>query len=345
VEETLRRGASFGAPTELETQLAELIIDAVPSIEMMRMVNSGTEASMSAIQLARGFTGRDVIVKFAGCYHGHVDGLLAEAGSGLATQGIPASTGVTRAQAGDTLVAGWNDVEALEAAMKAAGSELAAVIAEPVPANMGVVPPEEGFLEALRGCCDECGALLVLDEVITGFRVAGGGAQERYGVRSDLTLLGKVLGGGLPLAEPLAADLRSRWLADPRPLVFDADALGCTSATAAGPRVLTPHAGEAARLLGRSVAGVQDDRFGAVAELQSRGTVLLKGEVDYRSGGWSDRSTPLRYGFEEFFIPEGSGRDLNIERDQTLEQLEEHWQKAKANTKSTKGTKANTQKA
>jgi len=192
------RGTSFGAPTEAEVALAAEVTDRFASIEMVRMVNSGTEATMSAARLARAATGRDAVVKFAGAYHGHVDGLLAEAGSGLATQAIPASPGVTAAQAADTIVVPWNDAGALKAAL--AGREVAAILAEPIPANMGVVPPERGFLDLLRSSADEHGALLVLDEVISGFRVARGGAQELYGVAADLTILGKVLGGGLPAA-------------------------------------------------------------------------------------------------------------------------------------------------
>jgi glutamate-1-semialdehyde 2,1-aminomutase len=191
-----RRGTSFGASTEAEVELAEEIADAVPSIESVRLVSSGTEAGMSAIRLARAATGRDRILKFAGCYHGHADALLAEAGSGLATLGIPSTPGVPTAVTADTLVAPYNDLAAVEAA---ADESLAAVLVEPVAGNMGVVPPEPGFLEGLRAVCDRVGALLVFDEVITGFRVARGGAQERFGVLPDLTILGKIVGGGLPV--------------------------------------------------------------------------------------------------------------------------------------------------
>ena len=198
VQEAAASGTSFGAPTAGEVELAGELTNRFESVEMVRFVSSGTEAAMSAVRLARAATGRDTIVKFAGAYHGHADGLLAEAGSGLATQGIPASPGVTTAQAADVRVIGWNDRAALAAAF--AEARLAAVIAEPVPANMGLVPPESGFLEALRGACDEGGALLILDEVISGFRIAAGGAQEHLCVSADLTLLGKGLGGGLPAA-------------------------------------------------------------------------------------------------------------------------------------------------
>jgi glutamate-1-semialdehyde 2,1-aminomutase len=195
ITEAAERGTTFGAPTEAEVQLAEEVAQRIPSVEMMRMTSSGTEATMSAIRLARAVTGRDRIVKFAGAYHGHVDGLLADAGSGLATQGIPASPGVPASAAAATVVVPWNAPDALPEI-----DDLAAILLEPVPANMGVVPPERGFLELLRRHADKHGALLIFDEVITGFRVARGGAQEYYEVMPDLTIMGKIIGGGLPAA-------------------------------------------------------------------------------------------------------------------------------------------------
>ena len=194
------RGTTFGAATEGEVELAAEIVDAVPSVEKVRLVSSGTEAAMSAVRLARGFTRRDRILKFAGGYHGHADALLASAGSGLATLGIPSSPGVPTGAAADTIVVPYNDVDAVAAAVARYGEGLAAIVVEPVAGNMGVVPPEPGFLEALRRLCNASGALLVFDEVITGFRVARGGAQELFGVLPDLTVLGKIVGGGLPLA-------------------------------------------------------------------------------------------------------------------------------------------------
>jgi glutamate-1-semialdehyde 2,1-aminomutase len=195
-----RRGTSFGAPTEAEVELAEAVVKAVPSVEMVRLVSSGTEAAMSAVRLARGFTGRPKVLKFEGCYHGHADPLLARAGSGVATFGLPDSPGVTEGAAGDTVSIPWGDLDAVRGAFAQAGPAIACVILEPVAANMGVVPPPPGFLEGLREITAEAGALLVLDEVITGFRLARGGAQERFGVTPDLTVLGKVMGGGFPCA-------------------------------------------------------------------------------------------------------------------------------------------------
>ncbi|MCX6364500.1 MAG: glutamate-1-semialdehyde 2,1-aminomutase [Actinobacteria bacterium] len=192
-------GTSFGAPTELEVELAHLLCEAVPSVEMVRMVNSGTEATMSAVRVARGFTRREKIVKFIGCYHGHSDAFLAAAGSGVLTLSLPDSPGVTKATTADTLLVEYNDVEALTELFAERGEEIATLIVEPVAGNMGVVPPEPGFLEACRELCTRYGALLIFDEVITGFRVAWGGAQERFGVLPDLTTLGKIIGGGLPV--------------------------------------------------------------------------------------------------------------------------------------------------
>ncbi len=199
VKKSAERGTSFGANTELEIELAEAIADAVPSIEMVRMVNSGTEATMSAIRLARAYTGRNRIVKLEGCYHGHGDGFLIEAGSGMLTLGIPGSPGVTEGTVSDTLVGKFNDISSVRKLFEKHEGEIAAVILEPVMGNAGVIPPAKSFLEQLRTVTTEHGALLVFDEVITGFRVACGGAQELYGVTPDLTCLGKIIGGGLPV--------------------------------------------------------------------------------------------------------------------------------------------------
>ncbi len=195
------KGTSFGAPTRGEVELATRIVEAVPSVDQIRLVNSGTEAAMSTIRLARGATGRDLVVKFAGCYHGHSDSLLAKgAGSGLATLGIPSSPGVTEGSARDTLTVPFNDLDAVRTLVAERGDEIAVIAVEPVAANMGVVPPETGFLEGLRELCDASGALLFFDEVITGFRLAYGGAQTFYGVSPDLSAFGKVMGGGFPCA-------------------------------------------------------------------------------------------------------------------------------------------------
>ena len=199
IKSALENGSSFGAPTELEVTLAEMIVDAVPSIEMVRMVSSGTEATMSAIRLARAYTGRDRIIKFAGCYHGHSDALLVKAGSGAATFGVPDSPGVPADFAKHTLTATFNDLASVKKLVSENSGRIACIILEPIAGNMGTVLPREGFLEGLRALCDEEGVVLIFDEVMTGFRVAYGGAQELYGVTPDMTTLGKIIGGGLPV--------------------------------------------------------------------------------------------------------------------------------------------------
>jgi glutamate-1-semialdehyde 2,1-aminomutase len=238
VREAALRGTSFGAATEGEVELAEEIVDAVPSIEKVRLVSSGTEAAMSALRLARAYVKRDRILKTAGGYHGHADALLASGGSGLATLGIPASPGVPTGAAADTIVVPYNDLDAAADAVMRYGEGLAAIVVEPVAANMGVVPPEPGYLETLRRLCDVSGALLVFDEVITGFRLARGGAQERYGVVPDLTVLGKIVGGGLPLAA-FGGRAEVMGLLAPSGPVYQAGTLaGNPLATAAGLAVL-----------------------------------------------------------------------------------------------------------
>ena len=199
VQQAMAKGASFGIPTEAETRLAEQVVKLLPSIEKLRFVNSGTEATMSAIRLARGATGRDLVVKIEGCYHGHVDGLLVQAGSGLATFGTPTSPGIPKAHAASTLTVPFNDLEGARTVFEKHGEGIACLIIEPVAGNMGVVPPEPGYLEGLRELTSQYGALLIFDEVMTGFRVSLGGAQGRFGVTPDLTTLGKVIGGGLPV--------------------------------------------------------------------------------------------------------------------------------------------------
>jgi len=199
VVETARQGLSFGAPTEIETTLADRVCDIMPGMDMVRFVNSGTEATMSAIRLARGYTGRDKIIKFEGCYHGHSDSLLVKAGSGALTLGVPSSPGVPAALADHTVTLTYNDIAGVEAAFKEIGDEVACVIVEPVAGNMNCVPPIPGFLEALRSQCDQYGAVFIIDEVMTGFRVSATGAQGHYGVEADLTTLGKVMGGGMPV--------------------------------------------------------------------------------------------------------------------------------------------------
>ena len=228
------RGLCYGAPTEAETELAERIAAAVPSIEKVRFVSSGTEAVMSTIRLARGATGRAKIVKFIGCYHGHADALLVQAGSGATTLGVPSSPGVPAGATADTVVLAYNDLPAAAEAFAAGGDEIAAVLVEPVAGNMGVVPPAAGFLEGLRRLCDDGGALLIFDEVMTGFRLAYGGAQERFGVRADLTALGKVIGGGMPVGAFGASAAIMKHLAPEGPVYQAGTLSGNPLAMAAG---------------------------------------------------------------------------------------------------------------
>jgi len=277
VEEALAGGTSFGAPTEREIELAEVVIDAVPSIEMVRLVNSGTEATMSAIRLARGFTGRDLTVKFEGCYHGHADSLLVKAGSGVATLGLPDTAGVPQSFAGTTIALPFNSVDAVERAFGEHGDSIASIIVEPVVGNMGVVPPAPGFLEALREITARHGALLIFDEVMTGFRLAFGGAQELYGIRPDLTTLGKVIGGGLPIgAYGGRAEIMSR--VAPSGPVYQAGTLsGNPLAVSAGlamlrylkshPEVYRQLEERASRLVGGAARGVTVNRVGSMFTL------------------------------------------------------------------------------
>jgi glutamate-1-semialdehyde 2,1-aminomutase len=298
VREAASDGTSFGAPTEREVELAAELVDAVPSMEMVRLVSSGTEAAMSALRLARGFTKRDRVLKFAGCYHGHADAMLASAGSGLATLGIPASPGVPTPVTADTIVAPYNDVVAAASAFERYAEGLACVIVEPVAGNMGVVPPEAGFLEALRALCDASGALLVFDEVITGFRVGRGGAQERFGVTPDLTILGKIVGGGLPLA---AFGGRAEIMRELAPVgsVYQAGTLsGNPLATAAGLAVLRrlrdPQVYEELERRGaRLEAGLAP--FGRVQRVGAMATLFMTDEP-VRSFEDAQRCDTERYG-------------------------------------------------
>jgi glutamate-1-semialdehyde 2,1-aminomutase len=274
LEEALAIGTSFGAPTEREIELAEEIRDAVPSIEMVRLVNSGTEATMSAVRLARGFTGRDLTVKFEGCYHGHVDSLLVKAGSGLATLGIADTKGVPRAFCDTTIALPFNCPEAVENTFATYGERIASVIVEPVVGNMGCVPPAPGFLEFLREITERYDTLLILDEVMTGFRLARGGAQQLYGIRPDLTTLGKVIGGGLPIgAYGGRADIM-RCIAPVGPVYQAGTLSGNPLAVSAGlamlrhikthPEIYAQLESRAARLTGSVPSGVTANRVGSM---------------------------------------------------------------------------------
>ena len=239
IQEATTRGTSYGAPTLLETQLAKKVIELMPSIEKIRMVNSGTEATMSALRVARGYTGRDKIVKFIGCYHGHADSLLVKAGSGAATFGQPDSPGVTKGTAKDTITVPYNDIEAFVNLMNEQGDEIAAVIVEPVAGNMNCVPPKEGFLQGIREICDQYGALFIIDEVMTGFRVSLAGAQAYYGVTPDLTTLGKVIGGGMPVGAVGGKKVIMQHLAPTGPVYQAGTLSGNPIAMAAGLACLT----------------------------------------------------------------------------------------------------------
>lgn len=239
VTERTKKGTSFGIPTEVEVQIAELAVAMVPNIDKIRFVNSGTEACMSAIRLARGYTGREKIIKFAGCYHGHSDAFLIEAGSGGATFGSPNSPGVTQGTAKDTLLANYNDLASVKALFEANPQQIACVIIEPVAGNMGCVPPAEGFLEGLRQLCTENGALLIFDEVMTGFRLAKGGAQEVFGIKADIVTFGKVIGGGLPVGAFAANKEIMSYLAPEGPVYQAGTLSGNPLAMSAGLAMLT----------------------------------------------------------------------------------------------------------
>lgn len=306
VQDACEKGLTFGAPTEKETILAELVQEILPSMEMMRLVNSGTEAVMSAIRVARGYTGRDKIVKFRGCYHGHSDGLLVKAGSGALTQAVPDSLGVPADYTKNTLVAEYNDIDSVKQLFEQYGKEIATVVVEPVAANMGVVPPKQGFLEDLREITQQYGALLIFDEVITGFRLSLGGAQEYYGITPDLTTLGKIIGGGMPMA---AYGGRREIMEKVAPLggVYQAGTLsGNPIATTAGITTLRilkenadhiyPQITEATRQL----ADAARDTFGDSVQVNQVGSLMSvfftkEPVVDYNSATASDTEAYAAY--------------------------------------------------
>ncbi len=308
VWEALKLGTSFGAPTVREIELAELVVEMVPSVEVVRLVNSGTEATMSAVRLARAATGRPKLIKFRGGYHGHADAFLVEAGSGAATLGVPSSPGVTEGAAGDTLVAEYNDLPSVQALFEEHPGGVAAVIVEPVAGNMGCVPPVDGFLEGLRSLCDKESALLIFDEVMTGFRLAAGGAQARYGVLPDLTTLGKVIGGGLPVGAYGGREDLMRQIAPEGPVYQAGTLSGNPLATAAGKAALVylrdhPHVYDLLEERGRELeSGIQAlirdggypltwNRVGSMASL-----FFTPGPVtDWRSAARSDRDAFRRF--------------------------------------------------
>ena len=306
VQDACTKGLTFGAPTEKETILAEMVQEIMPSMEMMRLVNSGTEAVMSAIRVARGYTGRDKIVKFRGCYHGHSDGLLVKAGSGALTQAVPDSLGVPADYTKNTLVAEYNDIDSVKQLFEQYGKEIATVVVEPVAANMGVVPPKQGFLKDLREITQQYGALLIFDEGITGFRLSLGGAQEYYGITPDLTTLGKIIGGGMPMA---AYGGRREIMEKVAPLggVYQAGTLsGNPIATTAGITTLRilkenadhiyPRIAEATRQLADAARDTFGDRV-QVNQVGSLMSVFFTKEpvVDYNSATASDTEAYAAY--------------------------------------------------
>ena len=347
VQDQAEKGTSYGIPTELETKIAELALSMVPNIDKIRFVNSGTEACMSAIRLARGFTGREKIIKFSGCYHGHSDAFLIQAGSGAVTFGSPNSPGVTQGTAKDTLLAVYNNVDSVTQLFKANPGEIAAIIIEPVAGNMGCIPPEPGFLESLRYLCDQNGALLIFDEVMTGFRLAAGGAQEVLGVNADLVTYGKVIGGGLPVGAFAARDEIMDVLAPEGPVYQAGTLSGNPLAMAAGLAMLTAlhdqpevfdrltektaylHQGMES-ILAKSRIGYQINRFGSMVSLHFTDTPVK----DFASAVKGDNQTFKKYfhgmlkrgvylppsAFESYFLNDAiSYKDL----DTTLESFSE----------------------
>ena len=301
LREVLEIGTSFGAPTEREVDLGEAIRDAMPSMELLRLVNSGTEATMSAIRVARGFTGRDLTVKFEGCYHGHVDSLLVKAGSGMATLGIADSAGVPKSFAATTIALPFNDLTAVEEAFRTQGDQIASVIVEPVAGNMGCVPPAPGFLEGLRAITEKYGAVLIFDEVMTGFRLSFGGAQQLYGIRPDMTTIGKIVGGGLPIAAYGGrADIMNK-VAPVGPIYQAGTLSGNPLAVSAGlamlrylkanPQVYTDLERRAARLTENVPASMTVNRVGSMFTLFFTGGPV----TDYETAKHSDTEMYKKY--------------------------------------------------
>lgn len=306
--EKARKGTSFGMPTEIETELARLAVSMVPNVDKIRFVNSGTEACMSAIRLARGFTGREKIIKFAGCYHGHSDSFLIQAGSGAVTFGSPNSPGVTHGTAKDTLLANYNDLDSVKALMEANKGEIAALILEPIAGNMGCVLPREGFLEALRNLCNEEGILLLFDEVMTGFRLGRGGAQEALGIQADIVTFGKVIGGGLPVGAFAARDEIMAHLAPEGPVYQAGTLSGNPLAMSAGLAMLTEldrrpevfdSLAEKTQYLHKGIAEVLSNK-GVVHQINSFGSMISvhfteDAVVDFASAAKGNNETFKKY--------------------------------------------------